>query len=191
MPPTAPDLIQFVPPSDWAVCLHEAGHAAAAIVVGSVPASMEIIDGPPPYGRNRILRVSGAPRRCIAVGGYVVELTLFQANRLINADGQPIAEADFIAQAVGHNAALDKIAYFEADRQDANGMWPACDDRAFMKFGAQLQPIFPIDKVFSLAAALIEERQLSSERIVEIWKAVKDADASVPAHTAADDFPPA
>ena len=43
---TIPQFIDYVTPSEVAICLHEAGHAAAALLVGVAPALVELTKDP-------------------------------------------------------------------------------------------------------------------------------------------------
>ena len=172
--PILPHLVTFIPPSEWAVCLHEAGHACVALIVGVVPAFMEIIDVPKPHGRNRLPVTSGSPRRLIAVGGYAVELALFRAGRLVDEAGAAIGEKAFIDQAIGSNASLDKAAFFERDGDESGGGWSRAADSEFMTLGEQIHGSLDMKVVSALATALMSERSIDTERICEIAKRAAD-----------------
>jgi hypothetical protein len=167
---TLPRLIDFLSPSEEAVCLHEAGHAFAALVVEVSPASMEIYPGPPPFGRNSIPLSTGSARRMMACGGYAVELNLFNSGRLVDANGELITQQQFIQQAIGQNGARDKTIFFEEDRADQNGVWPGEDDQKFMANGSGLADLICMPCVEALAEALLNDRKLERDQIVAIGK---------------------
>ena len=170
-PRALPHLIDLVTPSDEAVSLHEAGHACVALVCGCPPALMEIIDGPPPYGRTSIPPAQDADtRRYIACAGFAVEVWLFKAGRIVDALGQKLTEKHFIQVSVAQNAALDKVKFFGEDRERADKTWPPADDLTFMTYGQNLAKQLPIACVEALATALLNERRLSGVRILEIAK---------------------
>lgn len=165
-----PTKIVFSPPSEAAVAMHEAGHAVVALVYELPPAFMEIIDTPSPHGRNRIPVVQDPKqRRLLAVGGYTVELALFQAGRLLDAAGAPLTERAFIQQAIGSNASMDKVAFFGANHEQPDGTWPQAMDREFMGLGKQLSDMLPLDRVSALAEELLTSRKVDADRIIEIW----------------------
>ncbi len=165
-----PWLIDFVTPSAEAICLHEGGHACAALVVGLTPELVEIADQPGASGlaRNSIPVGDDRQRRSVACAAFAVEYKLFKADRLTDASGTVIDEKTFIQQAIGQNAALDKQKFFGANRVQSNGCWPASDDEAFMAAGQNLATIIPMTCVKAIAEALLNERRLERNRIVEI-----------------------
>lgn len=166
-----PHVIDYVSPCEAAICLHEAGHAAAALVVGLAPALMEIIqDDPtsPGLARASIPRGSQEDREVIACAALAVEFHLYETGRLIHASGKPVDEATFIHLAIGNNAATDKISFFDADRADARGVWPKADDEAFFIYARRLSEVLPMALVHDLAEALLNERRLDCPRIIEI-----------------------
>lgn len=167
-----PDRIDFETPSDEAICLHEAGHACAALIVGLQPELIEFVEqqGAPGRARNRIPVGDERQRRLVACAGYAVEYNLFKANRLTNAAGSPLHEKTFIQLAIGQNAAIDKQQFFGDSREQSNGSWPAADDTNFMTMGAEVAKLIPMDCVEALAAALLAERRLGRERIIEVTR---------------------
>lgn len=171
--------IDFETPSDEAICLHEAGHACAALLVGVVPAFLEFTNDPssPGIARNRISTTSEHQRKFVACGAYAVELSLFQANRLVDRAGHLISERDFIQIAVGHNASHDKHRFFGVDLAK-NGVWPAELDTQFMSYGLDVSKKLPMDLVFSLAEALLNERRIECERIRDIARLHLPADVT-------------
>ena len=149
--------------------MHEAGHVCAALMCGCHPGQMEIIDGPPPYGRSSISRAqNAAAQQVIACAGYAVEVWLFKSGRVVDASGQKLTEQQFIHASVGQHAALDKVAFFGEDRERPDKTWPCEDDRTFMALGENLVQQLPMACVESLATALLNERRLSGARILEI-----------------------
>lgn len=165
-----PHLIDFETPSDEAICLHEAGHACAALAVGLVPEFIEFVDdeGSTGRARNRIPVGDPQQRRVVACAAYAVEYNLFRAGRLTDASGAAIDEKNFIHHAIGQNAALDKQKFFGTNREQANGCWPEADDRAFMVAGQGVATAIPMECVEALAEALLNEHRLERDRIVEI-----------------------
>lgn len=165
-----PQLIDYVTPSEEAICLHEAGHAFAALVVGLAPAHIELTDDPksPGLARSQIPKGNQQQRRLIACAAYAVELKLYSAGRLADASGNLLDEHTFIQIAVGDNAASDKMSFFDADRSGLNGRWSAEDDKAFMESGHALSGGLIMDLITELAEALLNERSLSCQRITQI-----------------------
>ncbi|WP_426016649.1 hypothetical protein [Brevundimonas sp. DWR2-3-1b1] len=172
MTTSIPHLIQFIPPSEASVAMHEAGHAAASLVFQVAPEFMEIIEQPTLHGRNRISGVSSQQeRRLIAVAGYAVEVALFAAGRLTDRSGVILTEQQFIQQALGKNAAADKIPFHDENRAGPDGGWSKDDDAKFAASGAALSEAIPLDRVTALATALVLERVVPAARIAEIWNA--------------------
>ena len=166
-----PYLIDYVTPSDAAICLHEAGHATAALVVGLAPSLIEIVEnnpGSPGLARSRIPQGTQQERRIIACAALAVEFQLYEAGRLVDGFGAQIDEATFIRIAVGNNAALDKILYFGADHADENGVWPKANDEAFIASARGLSTVLPMALIKELAETLLTERQLDCPRVIEI-----------------------
>ena len=156
--------------------MHEAGHAVAAIACEVLPASVEIIEGPPVHGRNRIPLVTDPQNRLlISAAGLAVELALFRAGRLVDDAGDQISQSTFIQQALGNNAAGDKVSYFGSCREQPDGTWPTEDDEVFLATSAQVESILLMDRVEALAGELLEKRILDSETIVAFWNALIDA----------------
>jgi hypothetical protein len=165
-----PQLIDFETPSDEAICLHEAGHACAALVVGLIPEFIEFVDdeGAKGRARNRIPVGDTQQRRVVASAAYAVEYNLFMAHRLTNASCVVIDEKTFIHLAIGQNAALDKIQFFGEDREGPDKTWPVNDDRSFMTVGQQIAGSLPMGLVVALAEAMLNERRVERARILEI-----------------------
>ncbi|MGY6770692.1 hypothetical protein [Komagataeibacter sp. NFXK3] len=164
-------LIDFVTPSEEAICLHEAGHACAALMVGLTPEFIELLDDEDMNGRARSRITAGdyEQQRTVACGAFAVEYNLFMAARLTDASGVAINEKVFIVHAIGQNAALDKQKFFAANREQPDGCWPEADDLAFIKAGQCLAEIIQMEFVEALAEALLNEGRLESNRIAEIW----------------------
>jgi hypothetical protein len=165
-----PHLIDFATPSDEAICLHEAGHASAALVIGLIPEFIEFGDdeGSKGRARNRIPVGDRQQRRLVASAAYAVEYNLFRAGRLTNAAGGAIDEKTFIHLAIGQNAAFDKVQFFGEDRERSDKTWPADDDRAFMTAGQQLAGSLPMGLVIDLAEAMLNERHVERARLLGI-----------------------
>ncbi|ASL41143.1 MULTISPECIES: hypothetical protein [Acetobacter] len=165
-----PHLIDFETPSDEAICLHEAGHACAALVVELVPEFIEFVDDAGSQGRARNRIPVGEPqqRRLVACAAYAVEYNLYMAGRLTNATGVTIDQKAFIQLAIGSNAAHDKVQFFGENREGPDKRWPAYDDETFMATGQGLAKMLPMDLVVALAEAMLNERRVERERILEI-----------------------
>jgi hypothetical protein len=165
-----PHLIDFETPCDEAICLHEAGHACAALMVGLVPEFIEFVDdeGSEGRARNRMPVGDSQQRHLVACAAYAVEYNLFRAGRLANAAGDPITEKAFIHIAIGNNAALDKVKFFGEDREGPSKTWPAADDRVFMTAGQQIAGSLSMDLVVALAEAMLNEHRVERAKILEI-----------------------
>jgi hypothetical protein len=165
-----PHLIDFATPSDEAICLHEAGHVSAALVICLIPEFIEFVDDEGSKGRARNRMPVGDPqqRRLVASAAYAVEYNLFRAGRLTNAAGGAIDEKTFIHLAIGQNAAFDKVQFFVEDRERSDKTWPADDDRAFMIAGQQLAGSLPMCLVIDLPEAMLNERRVERARLLEI-----------------------
>jgi len=163
-------LIDFVTPSEEAICLHEAGHACAAFMVGLTPELIEFLDDKGSNGRarSRIPVGNCEERRMVACAAFAVEYNLYRAERLTDASGVAINEGTFIHHAVAQNAALDKQSFFADNREQPDGCWPKADDEAFMEAGQCIAKKIPMECVEALAEALLNERRLEGDRITEI-----------------------
>lgn len=164
-------MIDYVPPSEAAICLHEAGHATAALVVGLAPGLMEIMQNSPssPWlARSSIPQGTQQERRIIACAAFAVEYYLYQAGRLVDGSGSKIDGSTFIRLAVGNNASSDKVNFFDADRADATGVWPKEDDEAFIAFGQAISARLPMALVNELAETLMSKRRLNCPQIIAI-----------------------
>ena len=162
--------IDFITPSDTAKCLHEAGHAYACLHVGIVPKFMELIDDPSSLGTARVSASVPQPelRRLVACGALAVELNLHKAGRIVDTSGVPLTDKQFIDVALGNNAAMDKIMYFGRDFEQANKRWPKQMDEAFLSLAKALAEEISMPCVFDLATALLNERFVSGDRLMEI-----------------------
>lgn len=168
--PAIPQLIDIETPSEAAICLHEAGHATFALMVGVAPTLVELTDDAslPGPARNRIFVRSQAQREPIACGAFVVEYQLFLASRLTTAKGALIAEKRFLQIALGSIAHADKVRYFGANHEQANGQWPRPYDLTFMNHAIALSPLLVMPLVTEFAEALLVERRLDCPRIIGI-----------------------
>jgi hypothetical protein len=167
---TIPERIDFETPSAAAICLHEAGHATAALMTGVAPVIMEFVADPgsPGLARARMPLLTQAQREAVACSAFAVEYQLFRANRLVNGKGALILERDFLHIALGSNAAQDKVNYFGANFEQSNGTWPKPYDENFMRRGITLAAKLSMPLVIELAEALLNERRLRCARIIEI-----------------------
>ena len=81
---TIPPRIDYETPSEAAICLHEAGHSTAALMVGLAQELSELIDDAESRGlaRSRIPMGTQEQRETIACAAFAVEYRLFRENRL-------------------------------------------------------------------------------------------------------------
>lgn len=167
---TIPQLIDYVTPSEIAVCLHEAGHTAAALTIGVAPAVVELTDDPslPGPARNRIPIALQAQREPIACGAFAAEYRLFREGRLVDGQGVAVSEPDFIQIALGSNAHEDKIRFFGANHEQSDHRWPKSYDEAFMRRGIALAQQLSMPLVTEIAEALLKERRLDCPKIIAI-----------------------
>ncbi|WP_441259616.1 hypothetical protein AB7008_23660 [Bradyrhizobium sp. 521_C7_N1_3] len=167
---TIPQGIDYETPSAAAICLHEAGHATAALMTGIAPVLMEFVDDPgsPGLARTRMPLLTQSQRETVACAAFAVEYQLFRRNRLVDSKGVPLLERDFIQIALGSNAAQDKVNYFGANHERSNGTWPKPYDEAFMRRGIDLAANLKMPLVIELAEVLLNERRLLCPRIIEI-----------------------
>lgn len=141
-------------------CLHEAGHADAALGVGA--RVIEIVlyrEESRSYGRTRADRTADQAQR-IALGGFAAEYTLFRANRLLKQCGGVPSEKEFIAYAVG-NAQDDRKSFFGGDFSGQDGQWPAELDKRFMALAiGHAEGHMRFDLVERIADALLSAGRL-------------------------------
>jgi len=135
-----------------------------------MPAFIEFLDDPasPGIARNRIVVLAQQDRRIVASGAYAVEYALHRAGRLTNRTGEPLSDKEFIQIAIAGNAAMDKQMFFNGAFEKPNGCWPPEMDETFMNFGAALANTLPMECVFAIAEAMINERRLDCQRLIEI-----------------------
>jgi len=62
--------------------MHEAGHAAAGILVGARVVEMELYLAAPAHGRVQIER-NDSQQQTIALGGFAIERRLWEEGRLL------------------------------------------------------------------------------------------------------------
>jgi hypothetical protein len=146
-------------------CLHEAGHADAALGVGA--RIVEIVlyrEESRSFGRTRVDRTAvQAPH--IALGGFAAEYTLYRAGRLLQKSGNAPSEGEFIAYAID-NARHDQVGFFGGDFAEPDGQWPSELDERFMSYAighAEKQMRF--DLVERIADALLSTGQLDEAAI--------------------------
>ena len=116
---TIPKVIDYVTPSEEAICLHETGHACAALVVGLAPTLMELVSDPESSGlaRNSVPRGDQRQRRIIACAAFAVEYSLYSAGRLADAAGAT-EEGDPIL-VVGRVGVRAKVSYSHPNWDEA------------------------------------------------------------------------
>lgn len=158
---TIPKLIDYVTPSEVAICLHEAGHAAAALLVGVAPALVELTKDPSLLGpaRNRIPIGSQAQRESIACGAFAVEYRQYREGRLVDDQGKPVDERQFVQIALGSNAHEDKVRFFGANLEQPDLRWPKPYDEVFMRRGISLARQLSMLLVTEIAEALRHGRR--------------------------------
>ena len=93
---------------------------------------------------------------------------MFEAGRLVDAEGRPVTEKDFIAEAVGQNAAKDKEMFYGENREGANGCWPEADDVAFIEFAQAVKALLDNRFVEEMAAELVAKGRLEAAEIAAI-----------------------
>lgn len=162
--------VVFIPSSDEAKTLHEAGHAFAAMMVGVRPNFMEFIDDPSSIGSARLNAKPEEPFQAMvmACGGYASELNLYRAGRLVDQYGDPVSEKAFIHQAIGIHAHYDKANYFLTAHSEVPERWSVEQNRRFMLASADFAPSLPMQGVSKLAEGLLEKRRLRDTEIIEI-----------------------
>ena len=167
-------MVALLKPSDQAyICLHEAGHAAATYLVGGSVEFIELLpQGSTEAGaKARTIRPHGT-ERTIAVGGFAVEYLLFRQGRLLDERGTMMTEKGFIDSAM-NNSSADKISFFGSNLMEADGTWPAAQDREYMNFGVtvvapQLEPM--LDRIQRLAEALQAKTRVERAEIESILR---------------------
>lgn len=148
-------------------CLHEAGHVAAALLVGARVAEVQLyIEAPRSYGRTRCER-DDEQRRLIALGGFAIERRLWEMGRLLLPDGSTPNEQDMLDRSA-RNAADDRLSYFGGDYRGENRFWPREMDLDFMTRARNLGQRIDFELVEQLAAALFAEEFLDEGRIRSI-----------------------
>jgi hypothetical protein len=163
-----PRYLRHTPRSLELASLHEAGHVLMLLSENIVPEFVEVRGEPRVYGRTRAAVVSGASRRGISSAGLAVEISLFEAGRLVDATGRRISEKVFLDEAVGKNAAEDKRMFFGENRADSDGYWPKDDDEYFISFAQNVKAVLDMDFVEDLATELMETGRLETEAIQTI-----------------------
>jgi hypothetical protein len=135
-----------------------------------VPEFVEIYGDLEFFAKTRTPAFSGRQRENIAASGYAVELWLYRQCRLVDAHGEPVTQKAFIQEAIGENASADKIKYFGENREQANGCWPADDDREFMTRGDALSQLISVPFIDEFATTLVQARRLEKMDIEAIAK---------------------
>lgn len=174
MPRTIPDKIIFIPTSEEAVCMHEAGHVLMAYYRECDPISVCLIEQPTLHGKTSSSATTGDAKRTIACGAFAVELKLFQKGRLTNAAGHVIIdETVFVKQANGSQAVSDKASFLSASGEIDDPVKEAETDTRFMATGMQLAPHVRMDQVEAIANALLNRRSLSDADVKQIMAAFR------------------
>lgn len=153
--------------SDLHKCFHEAGHIEVAYLHGATVQSAHIDQHG--NGITRVVHKSDlSTKKPAACGGYAAELLLFEAGRLVDKAGQPLAPDDFDTQAM-ENARRDKFPFYITKNWDGsrypdspfqpglNDTWPPESDLPFKEYTAtviapMLRQCFP--RVEAIAYAL-------------------------------------
>lgn len=114
---------------------HEAGHCAAAFLIGADVEFIELL--PDGSGRCRVVHgINAEQAQCIAAAGYAVEFLLFKSGLLAAPEGKP-PEKWFIDFSMA-NSWDDKKSFFGGDYSKGENAWPAGMDEQFMTFGWQV-----------------------------------------------------
>lgn len=156
-----------MPASLELLCLHECGHVAAALALGSVVTEVSMQIGERVWGRTRIVNVSNYQRRMIATAGYAIERNLFEEGRLLNGARQQITETEF-QRATRENCFHDRLFYGELV---GNFLTPL----SFEVAAALLKGTLDVALVEILAVALFNEGRLTTARISQLVKDDRDA----------------
>ena len=160
-----PHFVRDFPRSAELACLHEGGHVLALAREGVFPEFVELYAEPDFHARTRAPVLPGSERRGIAAGGTAVEIALFNEGRLVDGDGRQIAEREFVIEAIGQNAATDKLPFFGADRREADGVWPKGDDEEYVAFARTLSDFVDMDFVEAFAGELLAKGRLEKAEI--------------------------
>lgn len=161
--------IQFISPSNQAVCIHEAGHIVMALTLGYDVVGAALFYGPPPYGLSSISRT-----RCdndgkgIAAAALAAEILLYRRGLLVDNKGIKITEKQFIDQAVGKNAQHDKVKYFGKDLS-FGGYWPKYADNIYIQHASNLTGVISSLMIKAVSDALLTEHYLPFNRIQGLW----------------------
>lgn len=163
--------VDFVTPSDYAVCLHEAGHACSALLHGVQPEFMEFSTDPNSrwLARARVTPNTDDQRKKIACGAFAVEYYLYKSQCLVDDAGIGITKEDFYKIAILDNASHDKCSFFNRNLSP-NQCWSKREDRQFIAAGKLLASTLPIKCVIALAKAMLDEKKLDRKRIAQISK---------------------
>jgi hypothetical protein len=159
-----PRFVLHSPRSLELTCLHEAGHVLMLLKENVIPELVEVHSEPEIYGRTRAAKVGGAARRGVSSAGLAVEFALFDAGRLVDAEGKPVTEGSFLQAAVGEHAFEDKIMFFGQNR-GADGFWPKKDDEAFIGFAQTVKAFLNMHFIEDFATELMEKGRLDADSI--------------------------
>lgn len=139
--------------------LHEAGHAAAAVLVGA-PVVWIALDlwSAEPGGATRVRRPPDQTP-LIALGGFAAELRLWREGRLQDSEGVPIAWDDLMGD-IARSTQDDRIKYFGRDARGPDGRWPAAFDRGFIDAAQDLRARLDTDLMDRIASDLLRRGSL-------------------------------
>jgi hypothetical protein len=148
-------------------CLHEAGHAEAALRQGARAIEMHLYRDPERcWGRTRVERREDQASE-IAVGGFGVEYRLFRQGRLLQQDGTAPTEVEFIDRAY-KNAAEDFPAFWRSTQIPGAGLTDRDRDWIFMNEAIRLAThVMRLDRVERIAAALLAADFLDEAAILK------------------------
>jgi hypothetical protein len=160
---------RFIKPASLElICLHECGHVATALALGSLVTEVSMQMGEQVWGRTRIVNVSNYQRRMIATAGYAIERALFEEGRLLNGASQRITETEFQG-ATRSNCLQDRMFYGEL-------VGTLLSPLSFEVAAAELlKGILDVALVEMLAVALFDEGRLTTARISQLVGVDRDA----------------
>lgn len=155
------------------VCIHEAGHAAAAIAVGASIAEIVIYEQNGAFhARTRVDR-DDDQAKLIVLGGFAAELKFFKAGRLRNIDRTMTTNEQFLDRALDH-AREDLLQfvrlYFGYRLSDAQQVSPSMKQHFAVYAEALAESDLPIDAVERIAVALRDRRDLKGADIVAAFR---------------------
>lgn len=145
------------------VCLHEAGHAAAARMVNTPVFRMELRYSPPPLHGLTKIYPSGEAGVIIACGGFAVESWLFKKGRLVANNGLKLTETEHLSEAF-ENARIDMEKFFSIAPRDHS----ISPQSQFRVSAGVVEASLDFALVEKIAAALKRSRSLTEKQIASI-----------------------